>query len=135
MVGVAAGLARLLSVQIEFLSVASSTDQNARSIFGEATIEVVARSRNRFDHQLVGEVEDLPDDRRAVSIVKCPVEVVGPRRRASLPLAGADRRLQETGGSVLLGLFGSLIKDTNSRRLMCLPSRANLDLRIPLLAG
>jgi putative ABC transport system permease protein len=98
--GIAAGVALLLAVQVAHHSVTGSFDEITRGVAGRATLEVGSRGPHGFDEAVAEEVQAMPGVRAAAPILEQPVIVVGPNGRRALELVGATDQLASLGGTL-----------------------------------
>lgn len=111
--GVAAGVALLFTVQIANRSVTGSFEQIVHGLAGHATLEVAARSPEGFSEDVAAQVAQTAGVRAAAPILEERVVVVGLRGSRALTLVGADERLVSLG-SKLVSRFASFAE--RSRR-------------------
>jgi putative ABC transport system permease protein len=96
--GVAAGVALLFTVQIANHSVTGSFEQIVHGVAGRATLEVAARGPEGMDEQIYEDVARTPGVQLAAPILEQHVVVVGRKGSRALTLVGADERLVALGG-------------------------------------
>jgi putative ABC transport system permease protein len=116
--GVAAGVALLFTVQIANHSVTGSFEEIVRGVAGRATLEVAARGPEGLNEQIDTEVAQTPGVQAAAPILEQHVVVVGRKGSRALTLVGADERLVALGGK-LISHFASFA-ETSKQGLLVL---------------
>jgi putative ABC transport system permease protein len=98
--GVAAGVALLFTMEISNNSVIGSFEQITHAVAGRATLELAARSPQGFDEQASEAIEHVAGVEHAAPILEQRIVAVGPSGSRALTLVGADERLAELGGNL-----------------------------------
>ncbi len=104
--GVAAGVALLFTVQIANHSVTGSFEEIVRGVAGRATLEVAARGPDGVNESIFRQVAQTAGVQSAAPMLEQRVVVVGRTGRRALTLVGADDRLVALG-SKLISRFAS----------------------------
>ena len=99
--GVAAGVALLFTVQIASTSVTGSFAQIVRGIAGRATLEVGARAPEGFDESVYEQVAHTAGVKAAAPVFEQRIVAVGPKGSRALTLVAADERLAALGGKLV----------------------------------
>jgi putative ABC transport system permease protein len=99
--GVAAGVALLFTVQIASTSITGSFEQIVHGVAGHATLEVDARGPEGFDEHVEEEVAQTAGVRAAAPLLEARIVAVGPTGSAALTLIGADERLTALDGKLV----------------------------------
>jgi putative ABC transport system permease protein len=99
--GIAVGVALLFASQVASTSLDSSVRQLTRQIVGATQYQLDARGPEGFSERLVEKVQSLPGVRATLPLLEQQATVIGPTRRASVDLIGADPRFAHTGGPLL----------------------------------
>jgi putative ABC transport system permease protein len=99
-VGVAAGVALLFTVQIAHRSVTGSFHELREGLVGHATLEVAARGADGISQKLSQEIEGMPDVKASAPVLEQPIVVTGPRGRRALTIVGATEQIDALGGRI-----------------------------------
>jgi len=119
LVGIAAGVALLYSVQVSSTSLSGSVQQLTDGLFGRAQWQLVARGPRGFDERVVSQLEASSDVRAAAPVLEAPASVRGRAGSRSVSLIGVDPRIGQVGqGSLPLG-YGTVLA---ALRALALPS-------------
>jgi putative ABC transport system permease protein len=97
-VGIAAGVALLFSVQVAHHSITGSFEEISHGVAGNATLELSARGPEGFDQRVSAEVERMPGVQAAAPILTQPIVAVGPTGRRALTLVGATEQVTALHG-------------------------------------
>jgi putative ABC transport system permease protein len=97
-VGIAAGVALLFSVQVAHHSITGSFEEISHGVAGNATLELSARGPEGFDQRVSTEVERMPGVQAAAPILTQPIVAVGPGGRRALTLVGATEQVTALHG-------------------------------------
>ena len=100
LLGIAAGVALIFSVEIANTSVPASVQDLERGIAGGASLEVAARSPEGINQGLVSEVRKARGVAGDAGIIDARVTVVGPRGQLPLTLVGAGAYVGVIGGQL-----------------------------------
>ena len=100
MIGIAAGVALLFSVQVAASSIAGSMGQLVEGVAGRATVEVAARRVEGMDQSFATRAQNLGSVRAAAPLLEQRGMLAG-TRRTPLTLFGVDTRLERLGGSLV----------------------------------
>ncbi len=98
--GVAAGVALLFTIQISNSSVVGSFERITHAVAGDATLELAARAPAGFDERIAEQVASVPGVQRSAPILEQRIVAVGPTGSRALTLVGADERLAALGGEL-----------------------------------
>jgi putative ABC transport system permease protein len=101
-VGVAAGVALLFTVQVAHHSITGSFEEITHGVAGRATLELAARGPQGFDAGIAEEAERVDGVRAAAPIFQQPIVAVGPRGRRALTLVGATEQIDALHGRISL---------------------------------
>jgi putative ABC transport system permease protein len=101
-VGVAAGVALLFTVQVAHHSITGSFEEITHGVAGRATLELAARGPEGFDAGIAEEVEHVEGVRAAAPIFQQPIVAIGPRGRRALTLVGATEQIDALHGKISL---------------------------------
>jgi putative ABC transport system permease protein len=96
--GVAAGVALLFTMEISNSSVLGSFEQITQGVAGRATVELAARAPQGFDERAAEQLTTLPGVQAAAPILEQRIVAAGPSGSRALTLVGADERLAALGG-------------------------------------
>jgi putative ABC transport system permease protein len=99
-VGIAAGVALLLAVQVAHHSITGSFEEISHGVAGEATLELAARGPEGFDGHVAEEVERMPGVKAVAPILTQPIVAVGPKGRRALTLVGATEQITALHGGL-----------------------------------
>ena len=99
--GIAAGVALLLSAQIASESLTSSVATLARGVDGNASLQLLARSPQGMPEDTLAAVRATPGVRSAAPLLEAPAQAAGPRGQRSVQLIGADSSLRALGGALV----------------------------------
>lgn len=90
--GIAVGVALLFASQVASTSLDGSVTELTSAIVGQMRYQVLARSPEGFDQNLLAQVQSLPGVQTAVPVLEQSVEAIGPSGRESVDLLGVDPR-------------------------------------------
>jgi putative ABC transport system permease protein len=99
-VGVAAGVALLFTVQVAHRSITGSFQEISRGVAGRATLELASRGPEGFDQHVSEEVEHTPGVKAVAPVFQQPIVAVGPDGRRALTLVGATEQIAALGGKL-----------------------------------
>jgi putative ABC transport system permease protein len=105
--GVAAGVALLFTMEISNSSVTGSFEQITRGLAGRATLEMAARTPEGFDGEVSEQVARMPGVKGVAPILEQRIVAVGPAGSRALTLVGADERLAALGGEMAVQFQGA----------------------------
>jgi putative ABC transport system permease protein len=100
-VGIAAGVALLFASQVATSSLSSSVAQLSHGIFGNATLQLLARDPHGLPAGLLAQVRAIPGVRAAAPLLEVNAQASGPRGGESVELVGADSNLSALGGTLV----------------------------------
>jgi putative ABC transport system permease protein len=97
--GVAIAVALLFAALVAQGSIAGSSREAVRAVFGPASLQLRARSGDGFSESLLARVEDLPAVKQAAPVLEQSVTVIAQNgRRVRVQLAGTDVALATLDG-------------------------------------
>jgi putative ABC transport system permease protein len=99
--GVAAGVALLFTVQIANRSITGSFEQIVHGLAGRATLEVAARGPEGFNERIAEQVARTPGVLASAPMLEDRVVVAGRKGRRALVLVGADQELVALGSKLV----------------------------------
>lgn len=99
--GVAAGVALLFTVQIANHSVTGSFEQIVRGVVGRATLEVAARGPEGVNENIYSQVAQTAGVQAAAPVLEQRIVMVGHKGSRALTLVGADERLVALGSKLI----------------------------------
>ncbi len=99
--GIAAGVALLLSAQIASESLTSSVATLARGVDGSAALQLLARGPQGMPQGTLAAVRATPGVEHAAPLLEAPAQAAGPRGQRSVQLIGADSSLRALGGALV----------------------------------
>jgi len=110
--GIAAGVALLFASQISSTSLQSSVSALSRGVFGDATLQIVARGPQGFPEGILTLVRHTAGVRVAAPLLEVSTQAMGPRGSEAVELVGADASVPKLHGALLrhaaLEPFGSI---------------------------
>jgi putative ABC transport system permease protein len=95
--GIAVGVALVFGVLVANNSLMGSAGDLLHGLVGSARLQLVARSSDGFDEELVNTVRELPGVGVAAALLREDAIVVGPRGRESIQLIGVDPNIVRLG--------------------------------------
>jgi putative ABC transport system permease protein len=103
--GIAAGVALLFTVQVAHRSITGSFAEISNGVTGRATLELSSRGPGGFSESISKEVEHMPGVSVSAPVLQEPVVAVGPRGRRALTLVGATPQIARLGGRLAVQLL------------------------------
>jgi putative ABC transport system permease protein len=109
LVGIAAGVALLYSVQVSSTSLSGSVEQLTEGLFGKAQWQLVARGPGGFDEHIASQLAASSDVRAAVPVLEVPASIEGRTGTRSVSLIGVDPRIGQLGEGSLPAGYGTVL--------------------------
>jgi putative ABC transport system permease protein len=111
--GLAAGVALVFGVLVANMSLTGSAAQLLHAIYGNARLELAARSADGFDERLAARAAVLPGVAHAAPILRSEVTLVGPKGRRLAHLIGITPDLATLGGRLTSNLGNQGVRLTS----------------------
>lgn len=128
-VGVAAGVALLFTVQVAHRSITGSFEELTHGVAGRATLELASRGAQGFDGHVAEEAEHLPGVRAAAPIYEQPIVAVGPKSRRALTLVGATEQINALHGSISMAFQRAAQASGQGLVVLTAPTAASIGVR------
>jgi putative ABC transport system permease protein len=103
--GIAAGVALLFTVQVAHHSITGSFEQISRGVTGRATLELSSRGPGGFSERISDEIEHMRGVGASAPILQEPIVVVGPTGHRPVTLVGATPQIARLGGRLAAQLL------------------------------
>jgi putative ABC transport system permease protein len=103
--GIAAGVALLFTVQVAHRSITGSFAEISNGVTGRATLELSSRGSGGFSESMSKDVEHMRGVSVSAPVLQEPVVAVGPRGRRALTLVGATPQIARLGGRLAVQLL------------------------------
>jgi putative ABC transport system permease protein len=101
-VGIAAGVALLFTIQVAHRSITGSFAQISQGVAGRATLELASRGPQGFSEHVAEEVERTPGVRASAPLLQTSIIAAGPTGRRALTLVGATEQIAQFGGKLAI---------------------------------
>jgi putative ABC transport system permease protein len=103
--GIAAGVALLFTVQVAHRSITGSFAEISNGVTGRATLELAERGPGGFSERISNEVAQMRGVQVSAPMLQEPVVAVGPRGRRALTLVAATPQITSLGGKLAVELL------------------------------